>query len=206
MKQLIYILIIILLASCEEIYRPNIDEVKDLLVVEAIIISNSDTNSVKLYQTHGFYDTDTYPAVHGANVYLSDDFGNKLPCNEDSEGIYNLSRKLEPFHKYKLTIELDGETYVSEEQEIPDIPVLDTVYGEYDFKVSIDGTATSSEKIERDYGFQLYSDFKDKGATNHYRFNGRKVVGHRDTVQARISQNIPWNFSLRITISISLIP
>lgn len=180
MRRLLYILIIILIVSCEEIYRPSIDIVEDLLVVEAIIISNSETNSIKLYRTRGFYDTDPYPAVHGANVFLSDGLGNKIPCQEGSEGMYNLSRELEPYHRYKLTIELDGETYVSEEQAIPDIPVFDTVYGEYDFKVSIDGTASSSEKIERDYGFQLYFDFKDKGGTNHYRFDGRKILQYND--------------------------
>lgn len=182
MRRLAYISIIILIVSCEEIYLPNIDEVDDLLVVEAILISNSDINSVKLYRTRGFYNTDPYPTVKGANVYLNDDIGNKISCYEATEGVYNLSQNLDPKHRYSLNIELDGEKYVSEMQAIPEPPILDTIYGEYDYKVSIEGTATSNEKIERDYGFQLYSDFADKGGTNHYRFDGRKILQYIELI------------------------
>ena len=180
-KWLIYLLAIMLSVSCEEIYRPDIDQVEDLTVVEAIFISNRTQNSVYLYQTRGFYETDsTYPAVGGATVYLIDDTGNQLICKEGSEGVYTLNQMLDPQRQYSLNIELDGEKYVSDIQPVPDIPKLDTIYGEYDFEITINGTASSSDKIERDYGFQLYSDMKYNGNLNHYRFDGRKILQYND--------------------------
>ena len=182
MKRLKYILLLTLFVSCEEIYRPTIKEVEDLLVVEAVLISNRDMNSVKLYRARRFYDTGSYLQVHGANVYLQDDIQNQIPCNESMEGVYTLSQQLDEARKYVLYIELDGETYVSELQAIPDVPVLDTLYGKYEYKVSIDGTASSKEKIEKDYGFQLYSDIRYQGGTNHYRFDGKKILQYIEVI------------------------
>ncbi len=42
-KRLIYILLFIFaLVACEEIYRPNLENVGDFMVVEAELISNQD--------------------------------------------------------------------------------------------------------------------------------------------------------------------
>ena len=181
MNRLIYILLIItLIISCEEIYRPDIDEMEDLLVVEAILISNQSHNSIYLYKTHGFNEDSAYTSVGGAYVYLSDDTGQKIFCKEDANGVYHLMQTLDHDRQYKLHIELDGEIYISDIQDVPDTPLLDTVYGEFDYKVSINGTANSSDKIERDHGFQLYSDIKYKGGTNFYRYSGRKVLQYND--------------------------
>ena len=196
MKRLIYILAIITLSvSCEQIYQADLEEVDDLLVVEAVFISNRTQNSVYLYKTRGFYETDsTYPAVGGATVYLTDDNGNNLICYEGYEGVYTLNQMLDPTRQYSLNIELDGETYSSEMQAVPDTPVLDTIYGEFDYQVSVDGTASSSDKIEKEYGFQLYSDMKYQGSLNHYRFFGRKVLQYNDTydtIQGMLPVTLP---------------
>lgn len=183
MRRLIYILtIILLIVSCEDIYQPNIDSANNLLVVEAILISNRPDNSIHLYHTRGFNDADySYPPVSGANVYLKDDLGNDISCQEGAQGVYNVNQMLHPERLYTLNIELDGDVYVSEMQTVPDVPTLDTIYGAYDYTVKIDGTANSSDNVEKDYGIQLYTDIKYRNNTNHYRFYGRKVLQYIDT-------------------------
>ncbi len=54
-KRLIYILLFIFaLVACEEIYRPNLENVGDFMVVEAELISNQDQNNIYLYKTVEF--------------------------------------------------------------------------------------------------------------------------------------------------------
>jgi len=182
MKRLLYILMVLmLLISCEEIYHPDLDNVDDLLVVEAAIVANNPVNNIFLYYTKGFNETDeSYPSVGGATVYLLDDENNRIDCEEYNEGTYELRETLDQERSYQLYIELNGELYVSEVQSVPDTPHIDTVYGEYINEVSIDGTASSTESINKEYGIKLYADIAKTGKTNHYRFYARKVVQYID--------------------------
>lgn len=182
MKKLIYILMIIMLAmACEEIYHPNLDEVEDLMVVEAILVSNRPSNTIYLYKTKGFNEVDeSYPKVGGATVYLLDDKNKRIDCIEYNEGSYVLSETLDSERSYRLNIELDGDLYVSEMQNVPDIPEVDSIYGERDYKVSVSGTANSSDDIEKEYGIQLYTDITPTEKTNHYRFWGKKIIQYTD--------------------------
>jgi len=191
-----------LIVSCEEIYRPNIDKVDNLLVVEAIFITNKAINSVHLYQTRGFNDANySYPSVSGATVYLTDDLEASITGTENSEGTYTFDQKLDSDRQYTLNIELDGEIYQSEVQSVPDIPSIDAIYAEYDYSISIDGTASSSDKIEKEYGFQTYADMKSAGETNHFRFFGRKVVQYIDTYDTMVN-GIPMTLPIFIWRSI----
>lgn len=174
-------MVIILAIACEEIYRPDLQVVDDLMVVEAILISGKPTNTIYLYRTKGFNETDaSYPRVGGATVYLSDDKNKRIDCNEYSDGAYELNEILDPERSYRLNIQLEGDTYISEMQSIPETPHLDTVYGNREYEVTVEGTASSSESIAKEYGIKLYTDIKQTGNTKHYRFYGRKVVQYTD--------------------------
>ena len=167
--------------ACEEIYRPDLEEVDDLLVVEAILISDQQTNSINLYKTKGFNEVDeSYLRVGGATVYLTDDKNYRIGCTEYHEGVYSLNEPLDANRSYRLNIELDGEVYVSDMQNVPETPHLDTVYGERKYEISVEGTANSTENISKDYGIKLYTDIKRTGNTKHYRFWGRKVIQYTD--------------------------
>ncbi len=123
----------------------------------------------------------SYPRVGGATVFLIDDDGNLLNCPETSPGVYTLFGYLNPQSHYQLVIDSEGDRYVSNMQAVPEQPALDSVYGERDYKVSIDGTANSSDAIEKEYGVQLFSDMMQRGSLSHYRFYGRKVIQYLDT-------------------------
>lgn len=183
MKQGLYILILILtIVACEEIYNPKIDEVDNMLVVEAILRIDQQLNTINLYRSRGFNNTDeSYPRVSGATVFLTDDRGGTLNFAESTPGVYITNEFLDTDRIYTLNITLDGEHYVSEAQQVPGTPVLDSVYGEFVEKVSVEGTANSSEDIVKDYGIQVQTDIMEQADVNHYRFYGRKVVQYLDT-------------------------
>lgn len=174
-------MIIMTVIACEEIYHPDLEEVDDLLVVEAILISDRPTNSIYLYKTKGFNEADeSYPKVGGATVYLTDDKNNRIDCSEYDEGVYTLAAELDTSRSYRLNIELEGEMYISDMQSVPETPHLDSVYGQREYQVTVEGTANSTEDISKEYGIKLYTDIKYTGNTNHYRFYGRKVIQYTD--------------------------
>ena len=54
-KKLTYsILLILAVIACEEIYTPDLEQVDDFLVVEAILVSNQPQNNIYLYKSLGF--------------------------------------------------------------------------------------------------------------------------------------------------------
>lgn len=201
MKRSTYILMILLgIVACEEIYRPDIDDVDDLLVVEAILRTDKTDNAIRLFRSKGFYDNrDNYTAVTGANVSIVTDAGETIQCSPSVAGTYTFSGNLSSDYQYQLKISLGRDEYISDFQQVPDKPVLDSVYGERGYNIYIDGTANNSEDIVNEYGVQLYSDIIQQGNINNYRFYGRKIIQYTssfDTVMMERPATLPiyiWN-------------
>lgn len=186
-KWLTYIILLLIAAvACEEIYNPELDEVDDLLVVEAILISNQTTNYINLSQTKGFNSTlNSYSPVTGANVYLVNENNEKIPCDENEPGKYYLNIQIESEEKYYLWIDVESETYKSDWQEVPEVPVIDSIYPEFYTRTIIPGVANSTDNIVSEKGIQIYADMDNDTKLNHYRFTSRKVlqfVNYYDTV------------------------
>ena len=164
-----------LLTGCEDIYNADLDEAENLLVVEARIQAGTTGNYVKLYQSVGFYDEEDYPAIHGAEISLIDDEGNVYSFTEGWGGKYYLNSEVNTSCDYKLRITY-GETYESEFISVPEIPDIDTVYGEVLKKTMITTDNDGNKELETIKGVQLYTDIKNDDETNYYRFYGRKVL------------------------------
>lgn len=181
-KQLAYIIILIFaVVGCEEIYNPVLDKVEDVLVVEGILMANQQNNYIHLYKSLGFSDiSDGYSKVSGARVYIVNVHNAQIECTESGAGNYLLNFQLKRGEKYYLSIEVDGETYKSEYQVVPEVPVLDSIYYDFDFKTTTSGIANSTDNIITEKGIQLYSDMDNKGTLNHYRFSFRKILQYFD--------------------------
>ncbi len=181
-KRLVHIIFILLtVVACEEIYNPVLDNVDNLLVVEAIFTSNKTTNNIYLYKTLGFStELDSYSAVSGANVYLVDENQVKTSCYESVAGDYVLNLQLQQGAKYYLWIESENETYKSDWQEVPEDPVMDSIYADFENKTSTRGTANSTDNIVTERGIQVYADMNNSGKLNHYRFSARRVLQYFD--------------------------
>ena len=179
---MIYILLsVFTVPACEEIYTPVLENVKKILVVEAILISNQKTNYIRLSESKEFNDeSKNYDPVTGAIVYLVDKNDVKTQCREDSPGKYLVDYQLQSGEKYYLSIEAGGETYQSDWQEVPDKPAMDSIYPEFGTRTLTSGTENSTENIVTEDGFRVYTDIDSKGQLNYYRFSARKVVQYID--------------------------
>jgi len=172
------IMIAVWLASCEDIYNPEMDTVEDLLVVEANLVFGQSYNSVKLYKTINFNASNTsFPPVNGAIVMLLDQQGASITLTEsEKSGIYSFKGPLGQNKSYKLYIRHEGEIIESEYQKVPKMPAIDSVYTEHTEKLIVAGTDASSGKLRKEPGAMVYVDIDDKGDVTHYRFSHRKIV------------------------------
>ena len=181
-KHFLYILLILAsIIACEEIYVPELENVDDLLVVEAILIADQTQNDIHLYKTLNFNsESNTYPAVTKAKVKLIDDKGVSTILTEVNNGTYRFNGLLDKNRKYYLSIVSGNDAYISEVQTVPDIPDIDVVYAAYDTKTSTSGAVNSEEDVVTKPGFQVFADISDKEDLNHYRFYGRKIIEYYD--------------------------
>lgn len=182
-NKLLYIVFFILaIAGCEEIYTPQLDEVNDFLVVEAIFVSNERQHEIYLYKTLGFNnESSIYPTVSGAEIFLVDEENNRFPFDETRPGKYAITHLLQEGQHYSIYIESNGEIYESDIQNVPQQPEVDTVYGEFTSKITADGVANSTDKLITSFGYQLYADIKQRGDLSHYRIFGRKTLQYYDS-------------------------
>jgi hypothetical protein len=105
----ILIPLLFILAACEKVVKIPLNTVNPLLVVEANLSSDStDKKIVKLSHTVDYYSGNTFPAVSGAVVVISDNAGNSETLIEISSGTYSASViKGIPGRTYNLNITTD---------------------------------------------------------------------------------------------------
>ncbi|MBN1822508.1 MAG: DUF4249 domain-containing protein [Prolixibacteraceae bacterium] len=194
-RNLLIILLVLIIASCEEVYVPDLDVAEDCLVIEAIFNAEMNSNVVLLYKSKSFNSTEKYYyPVNSAKVNLVDDTGNNIELEEISEGAYLLDYIIDKQRKYFLSVESDGETYTSKSVSVPETPDIDTVYAEFEDKVTIIGAASNSEDLYTSHGIQLYTDIDKESENNYYRFYGRKIMQYRysyDTTMGILSLEVP---------------
>lgn len=181
-RYLIYILFMITaIIACEKVYVADLDEVEDLLVVEAIFITDHEENYVYLYKTLNFNsEENTYPAVTGAKISLIDDLGNTSLLPEEEEGTYCYTGLLNTERSYYLQVEIGSDTYQSEVQTVPENPDVDSIYAGFAEKTTTLGAVDSEEDVVTTYGLQIYTDINNSGDANHYRFDGKKIIEYYD--------------------------
>ncbi|MBQ4915411.1 DUF4249 domain-containing protein [Maribacter sp. MMG018] len=125
----------IVVNSCVEPFEVETTEFKSALVVEATITNNNETQRVLVSRTFPL-DTVLMSGVSGAQVAVTDSNGGVYNFTETSEGVYESSN---PFGAvsgltYSLSIQSDGNNYISDEMEVPAVNPIERVYAERDFK------------------------------------------------------------------------
>lgn len=181
-KHLLYILLLITsIIACEEVYIPDLENVDDLLVVEAILISDKEQNYIYLYKSLNFNsELNSYPAVTKAKVKLIDDKGSVRNLTEVNNGTYRLDGLLDKNRSYYLSIINENDAYISEIQKVPVLPDIDSIYGGFDTKTSTSGAVNSEEDVVTKVGLQIFADISNSENLNHYRFYGRKIIEFLD--------------------------
>jgi hypothetical protein len=118
---------IFLLVSCEDIIEIDLDTIEPKLVIEGCINDLGDPCTIKLSKTGDYFEPGINPAVSGALVSLTDEYGIETAFEEVEQGLYT-SESLEVFENrsYTLLVESEGEDYMAE-GTIPQKVVIDSL-------------------------------------------------------------------------------
>ncbi len=155
---------IFLLVSCEDIIEIDLDTIEPKLVIEGCINDLGDPCTIKLSKTGDYFEPGIYPAVSGAMVSLTDEYGIETELEEAEPGLYT-TESLEVFENrsYTLLVQSEGEDYMAE--------------GTIPQKVFIDSLAFDIPPLmyEFDEGYMLTCYLQDPAEyRNYYRLKAYK--------------------------------
>ena len=161
MRPVKYIMIVtclILMWSCTKVVDLKLGNKSGKLVIEGNVSNLSGSQSIALSQNVAFTNTNTYPPVTGASVYVTDETGNKYNFIEGPPGIYS-SNSLVGLSgdKYTMNVVTNGTTY-NASSVMPAVVSLDSL------STRISDLATNDQREIRVY-------FQDPPkVANQYRF------------------------------------
>ncbi len=121
----------LILPSCVDVleFRPSGDE--NILVVDGKLTLSRGVQTVRLSETSVAGRSDNFPVVTGARISLQDDAGNTALYIEGEPGVYNmLGSAIQPAtgRTYVLRIEVNGKTYESKAELMPQTIHADSSY------------------------------------------------------------------------------
>jgi len=118
---------IFLLVSCEDIIEIDLDTIEPKLVIEGCINDLGELCTIKLSKTGDYFEPGIYPAVSGAMVSITDEYGIETEFVEMEQGLYS-SESLEIFENrsYTLLVQSGGEDYLAE-GTIPQKVLIDSL-------------------------------------------------------------------------------
>src|SRR5665648_274961 len=111
---LIFLSLIILLTSCEDVIEIELNYMEPKLVIEGVINDFDNQCIIKLSKTADYFNQEINPTVSNAVITLNDNAGTIVNFNEISPGIYleeNVQAK--PNINYTLHILSEGDEYVA---------------------------------------------------------------------------------------------
>ncbi len=125
---LILISIFLGLASCEKVIHLDLNNTSPKVVIQANIYDHSGPYYVKISKTVNFEESSVYPPVTGAQVEITDNFGQTELLSESESGTYVTSDIMGiPGHTYQLTVKTSGNTY-NASSTIPYPVEMDSIY------------------------------------------------------------------------------
>lgn len=127
------LIILLALSSCQKEIDVDLNSKSPQIVIEAEISDQPASCKVKLTKTVNFNETNSFPAVTGAVVRISDDIGNSEILTETSSGIYSSSTlQGVPGRTFTLEITSNGKNYIAI-SKMPEPTNIDTLKVENSF-------------------------------------------------------------------------
>ncbi len=128
---LLFILILLPLASCEKIIDVNLNSADPKYVIEGIITDLDAPVFVKITQTKDFDEDNDFPGIEDASVTISDDNGNVVTLTYVDKGVYQSTElKGIPGTTYSLLVDINGQQF-SAVSTMPQPVPIDTIYMNY---------------------------------------------------------------------------
>jgi hypothetical protein len=131
-KIVIAAVMVIAFASCEKVINVDLKNAEPKIVIEGIVDNSGNPAAVKISKSVSFSAGNTYPAVSGATVKITDGAGNSFTLTEGAAGTYsNALLKGVPGKTYNLSVTAEGKNYTATSimpQQVPlDTLIQDTV-------------------------------------------------------------------------------
>ncbi len=106
------LVIMLTFSSCQKVVSLNLNNAAPQLVIEGEITDGSGPYTVTINQSVDFYADNSYPAVSGAVVKVSDDRGNTDSLKETSPGVYSTNfLQGKPGATYSLSVVTQNKNY-----------------------------------------------------------------------------------------------
>ena len=122
-----FISLTIVAASCTKVIDLKLGNDSGKLVIEGNITQATGPQYIKLSQNVPFTNTNTYPAVTGATVSVTDNEGNTYPFIESPAGTYSIGALAGVIgNTYTMTVATNGTTYTAK-STMPGFVNLDSV-------------------------------------------------------------------------------
>ena len=156
-----------LMASCREIYEPELSVAERHLVVDAVLTDQVGPHRVRLSYSRQFGDEGGIAPVTGAVVYISDSYGNEVQLTEAQPGVFYTPDGFrgEQGESYVLNIlKENGDLYRSEPQKMNPPPLINRVFAEFDDKLFFYESEASGEILQREVaGVSVFMDVSVEG-------------------------------------------
>ncbi|WP_422005969.1 DUF4249 domain-containing protein [Roseivirga pacifica] len=149
---ILFVVALIVTASCVEEFETDSIKYEKLMVVDANISDQVKAHSVRLFYTVPI-DSEVSQgetAITGATVWVEDDQANRIDFTETSPGTYYSPSDFAgtPGRSYALFITTnDGKNYQSSFQELVSSPEITNIYNRYHVELG-DGEATSNPGVQ----------------------------------------------------------
>lgn len=181
MKEQTYILIrlvlfLFLFVSCEEYYKPELEVVRGLLVVESHLTNNPQQNFVRLSLTQDFYNSIQEEKITGAKVDLVELGGQIMSGIENSAGYFTFPST--PVHgkKYMIRITYQNDIYESELVVMPPIPSIDSLYTKHKIEKAFRTNGYGVPEAYETPGRNICIDTPITSRLEYYRFSTRVIL------------------------------
>lgn len=112
MKNFIYIILIIFVASCQRVIHIDLNSANPQYVVEAKLFEGTNDFTVRITKSSDYFDTITPPPVNNAIVIIANSSGNNQTAAFVGDGWYRIANYNAPNNvTYNLTITVDGKVF-----------------------------------------------------------------------------------------------
>ena len=170
------VLSVFILTSCEEYYKPAMDVVPAILVVEAQLSNDSQHSFVKLSMTSDFYNRVLSDSITGANVKLVEGANYTIEGYEKSKGYFTFAESPVFGKRYYIRITYNGDVYESNSVTMPPKPAIDSLYTRNvylkEYQLDINGAPFLVETPGR----EICIDASITPALQYYRFSNRAIL------------------------------
>lgn len=166
----------VLLVSCEDYYKPDLEVLPGAMVVEAHLTNDPNQNFVKLSIARNFYSESPEEKITGARVELVEGKDNILPATETNEGYYTFPETPVPGRKYMLRINYLDDIFESDQVIMPPLPTIDTLYTKDTVEKSYQTGSTGNLMQIETSGRDICIDASITPDLEYYRFSWRAIA------------------------------